>query len=212
MIQPYLEKVAAWATGPERQEEILRARHEFRLHTGDFHEDDKSFEARMAAFLEYFLLDRPLDDLGITPVQTWLDAHAAALDAAERPHYEALTRSVHGVFEIRKLGTRHGLRIRELISEEDYEIYERRELVGLEKGDIFDARIVPWDEESWVFTGAFLYHPVEARKPVRKEARRRRKAGGDAASPSAFAWDLARLLLKFERYRNVSVENIYRFE
>lgn len=212
MIQPWVEKVAAWATGPEREEEILRAREDFRRLTGDFHDDDRSFETRMAAFLEYFLFDRPLDGRGVPPTEAWLEDAAATIDDGERPRFEALTQSLHGVFEIRKLGTKHGLRIRELLTEKDYEIYERRELVGLKKGDVFDARIVPWDDESWVFAGTFLYHPAEARKPIRKEARRRRKEGGEAASPLQFAWDLARMLLKFERYRNVPVENIYKFD
>jgi len=209
VIQPYLDKVIAWATGPERQEEILRAREAFRQRTGEFHEDDRSFEPRMAAFLEYYLFDRPLEQEGVPPVEAFLAANRATLAAEELPFFEALTRSIHAVFEIRKLGTRHGLRVREVISGTDYEIFERRELVGLSKGDILDARLVPWDAESWVFTGAFLYHPAEARKPVAREAKRRRKAG---APPIEFAWELARLLLKLERYRNVSVENIYRFE
>jgi len=58
VIQPYLDRVIAWATGPERQEEILRAKEQFRQATGEFHEDDRSFEPRMAAFLEYYLFDR----------------------------------------------------------------------------------------------------------------------------------------------------------
>ncbi|WP_373049066.1 hypothetical protein [Vulgatibacter sp.] len=209
MIQPYLDRVIAWATGPERQEEILRAKEEFRQRTGEFHEDDKSFEPRMAAFLEFFLFDRPLEREGVPPVQAFLDAQRSELPAEDLPRLEALASGLHGIFEIRKLGTKHGLRIREVLSGKDYEIYERRELVGLSKGDILDARIVPWDEESWVFTGAFLYHPAEARKQVLKEAKRRAKAD---ASPLEFAWELARLALKLERYRNVAVEHIYKFE
>lgn len=209
MIQPHLDRVVAWATGPERQDEILRAREEFRQRTGEFHEDDKSFEARMAAFLEYYLFDRPLDTEGMPPVQAFVEANRPAIADEDIPWFEALTRSVHAIFEIRKLGTKHGLRVRELISGQDYEIYERRELVGLNKGDILDARLVPWDGESWVFTGAFLYHPVEARKPVLREAKRRRKAG---TPPIELTWDLAKMLLKLERYRNVSVENIYKFD
>lgn len=211
MIQPYLDRVIAWATGPERQEEILRAKEQFRQATGEFHEEDKSFEPRMAAFLEYFLFDRPLEEQGVPPVRAFVDANRAEIAPEDLPYFEALAAGLHGVFEVRKLGTKHGLRIREVLSGQDYEIFERRELVGLNKGEILDARIVRWDDESWVFTGAFLYHPVEARKAVLKEAKRRKKTQPDL-SPIAFAWELARLALKMERYRNVAVENIYKFE
>lgn len=211
MIQPYLDRMTAWATGPDRQDEILRAKEQYRQATGEFHEEDRSFEPRMAAFLEYYLFDRPLEREGVPPVQAFLDANRAELPPEDLPHYEALTQSLHAIFEVRKLGTKHGLRIREVLSGQDYDIYERRELVGLNKGEVLDARIVRWDEESWVFTGAFLYHPVEARKAVLKEAKRRKKQQPDT-TPLQFAWELARLALKMERYRNVAVDNIYKFD
>jgi len=211
VIQPYLDRVIAWATGPERQEEILRAKEQFRQATGEFHEDDRSFEPRMAAFLEYYLFDRPLENEGVPPVQAFLDANRAEISAEDLPRFEALAQGLHAIFEVRKLGTKHGLRIREVLGGQDYEIYERRELIGLNKGEVLDARIVRWDDESWVFTGAFLYHPVEARKAVLKEAKRRKKQQPDV-SALHFAWELARLALKMERYRNVAVEHIYKFD
>lgn len=211
MIQPQLEKVIAWASGPERQEEILRAKAEYLTRAGEFHEEDRSFEQRMAAFLEYYLFDRPLDGYGEAPVGAYLTANREQIPAEELPRFEALARSVHGVFEIKKLGTKSGLRLRELITGEDYEVFERRELVALARGDVLDARLVPWDEEAWVFSGCFFYHPRDARKAILKEAKRRKKEE-PVASPSQFAWDLEKLALKLERYRNVAVENIYKFD
>lgn len=210
MIQPQLDQVIAWATGPERQEEILRAKAEYMATTGEFHEEDRSFEQRMAAFLEYFLFDRPLDGLGEPPVSAFLQAKWADLVPEELPRYQALCQSIHGLFEIRKLGTKNGLRLREILSGNDFEIYERRELVALAKGDILDVRLVPLNDQCWVFSGSFFFHPRDARKAILKEAKRRKKA--DPETPAqAFAWELARVALKFERYRNVPVENIYKF-
>lgn len=211
MIQPQLDLVIAWAMGPERQEEILRAKAEYMARTGEFHEEDRSFEQRMAAFLEYFLFDRPLDGFEEPPVTAFLREKGGGIDPDELPRFEALTRSVHGLFEIRKLGTKNGLRLRDLISGNDFEVFERRELVALAKGDILDVRLVPWDDDTWIFSGSFFFHPRDARKPILKEAKRRRKADPEAC-PQAFAWDLARVALKFERYRNVAVENIYKFD
>lgn len=208
MFAEQLEKVSAWAT-EGREEEILAAREAFFEEIGEAHEEDRSFEARMSAFFEHFLFDRPLDGGELTPVQAYLELHRASLTPDEEEALEALAGSVYGAFEVRKLGTKLGLRVRELVHREEYEILERRELVALAKGDILNARVVPW-KGAHVFSGAFIYHPREAAKPILREAKKRRKANPDGR-PYDFAAELARMALKLERYRNVAVENIYKF-
>lgn len=208
MFTKHLEKVSAWAT-EGREEEILEARKAYFEKIGEAHEEDRSFEARMSSFFEHFLFDRPLAGEEKTPVQAYLDLHRAALSPEEEEVLEALAGSVYAAFEVRKLGTKLGLRVRELVHQEEYEILERRELVALAKGDILNARVVPW-KGAHVFSGAFIYHPREAAKAILREAKRRRKADPEA-SPVDFAMELARMALKLERYRNVAVENIYKF-
>ena len=210
MFQQHLDRVIQWSTGPERQEELLRAKAGYFEKAGEVHEDDRSFEARMAAFLEHFLFDRPLDGVGLPPAAAFVAANRDALSPEELAIFDGFTRTLHAVFEVRKLGTKIGLKVREPFSGTDYDVFERRVMVGMEKGDLIDARLVPY-EGKLLFSGAFLYHPREARKAVLKEVKRRKKAD-PAASPQVFAWELSRLALKMERYRNVAVENIYRFE
>ncbi|AKU91021.1 hypothetical protein [Vulgatibacter incomptus] len=209
MYQPQLDRVLAWASGPDRQEEILRAKAAFFERIGEAHEEDRSFEQRLALFVEHFLFDRPLDGTGAPPAAAYLEANRAALSPEELGTFEALTRSVHGIFEVRKLGTKLGLKVRDVVSRTDYDILERRGLVALSKGDILDARLLPIDG-NLVFSGHFLYHPAEARKAILTEAKRRKKADPTASS-SELAYDLARLALKLDRYRGVPVENIYKF-
>ena len=210
MFQTQLDRLLAWASGPERQQEILQAKAAFFLRHGEVHEEDRTFEARLGLFVEYYLFDRPLDGEGATPAQAFLDLHRSELEAADIPVFESFLRTVHGVFEVRKLGTKQGLKIREVISGKEYEILERRGLVGLSKGDILEARLIQAGEQH-LFSGHFLYHPAEARKAILAEAKRRRRAHPEASSPQ-LACDLARLALKLERYRTVSVENIYKFD
>jgi len=65
-----------------------------------------------------------------------------------------------------------------------------------------------------VFSGAFLYHPREARKAILAEVKRLKKAAGKGGAPDvgAFLATLARMAIKLERYRNVRLESIYDFE
>lgn len=209
MFQPYLERLIAWSSTPERKDELLRAKAEYFAAAGEIFEDDRSFDTRMGAFLEYWLFDRKLEGTDTTPAEAFLATEGTALAPTEWDAFRGLTRTVHGVFEVRKLVTKTGLRIRELVTGEDHDVFERRGLIGLAKGDLLEARLVPF-EEKLLFSGIFLYHPKEARKVIVKELKRRKKAG-ELPTPSAFAHELSKMALKLERYRNVAVENIYRF-
>lgn len=209
MFHQHLERVAAWVT-EGREDEVLRAKEAYFEATGEVHEEDRSFEGRMAAFLEHFLFDRPLDELGETPAWAYLRLQGPTLLPEDREVIEAFTASVFGVFEVKKLGTKLGLRVREIVTRKEYEILERRELVALNKGDLLNARLLPWRGDH-VFSGAFVYHPREARKAILDEAKRRRKRDPEADS-TALADELAKMALKLERYRNVAVENIYKFD
>lgn len=209
MFQPYLERLIAWSSTPEHKDELLRAKAEYFALAGEIFEDDRSFDTRMGAFLEYWLFDRKLEGTDTTPAEAFLAAEGERLSPGDLDAFRGLTRTVHGVFEVRKLVTKTGLRVRELTTGAEHEVFERRGLVGLAKGDLLEARLVPY-EEKLLFSGTFLYHPKEARKVIAKELKRRRKAG-ELPTPGAFAHELAKMALKFERYRNVAVENIYRF-
>jgi hypothetical protein len=213
VFHQHLEKVASWVT-EGREEEVLRAKDAYFEATGEVHEVDRSFEGRMAAFLEHFLFDRPLDELGETPASAYLRLQGAALLPEDREVIEAFTSSVFGAFEVKKLGTKLGLRVQDIVTKEAFEILERRELVALTKGDVLNARLLPWKGDH-IFSGAFVYHPREARRAILDEAKRRRKQAAKSAEPASsapLAAELARMALKLERYRNVAVENIYNFD
>ncbi|HEY6098184.1 MAG TPA: hypothetical protein VIW03_02060, partial [Anaeromyxobacter sp.] len=94
----------------------------------------------------------------------------------------------------------------------DHDVTERRQVAGLEKGDLLEARLLPF-EGALFFSGAFLYHPREARKPILAEVKRLRKASGKGAPPDvrAFLATLSQMAIKLERYRNVRLESIYDF-
>lgn len=205
------ERLLAWATAEPRKERLLAAR---RLHFGAYgepHEEDRTYESRLNGMLDFFLYDYRPDGGGGSTVEEFLAAEGAALDPAERQAVADLTHNVHTLFEVRKIseGT---VRLRDLFTGKDYDVTERRQLVGLEKGDVLEARLLP-REGGLVFSGAFLYHPREARKPILAEVKRRRKAAGRGGHPDVgeLLALLSRMAFKLERYRNVRLESIYDF-
>jgi len=204
------ERLLSWATAEQRKEDLLAARRDHFDRYGEPHEEDRSYEARVNGMLDFYLYDwRPTG----TPstLERFVEAQVAALSPEEIAVARDLAGNVHGLFEVRKI--RDGLvRLRDVFSAADHDVSERRQLAGLGKGDLLEARLLPYDGKL-VFSGGFLYHPPEARKAILAEVKRLRKAAGKGGAPdvAAFLAQLSRMAFKLERYRNVRLESIYDF-
>jgi hypothetical protein len=205
------EKLLAWATAEPRKEEVLAARRHWFDRRGEPHEEDKSFEPRMNGLLDYYLYEFRSPGSSETVVETFMREMGPQLTTDELAHYRVLARSVHGLFEVKKI--RPGeVRLRDCFTDVVHDVTERRQMVGLDKGDLLEARLLPFDGRVF-FSGAFLYHPQEVRKTILAEVKRLRKAAGKGNLPDVddFVAQLSRMALKMERYRNVKVESIYDF-
>jgi hypothetical protein len=123
--------------------------------------------------------------------------------------FRSFTETVHGLFEVRKIKPGN-VRLRELFGGKEFDVSERRHTVGLEKGDILEARLIPFDG-SLVFSSAFCFHPREAVKSIKKEVKRRKKVMPDAP-PVQLTWEASKRALKADRYRQIAVDKIYDFE
>jgi hypothetical protein len=204
-----LDSLFALASHEARKPDVLAAKAEYLRLTGEVFEDDRSFEMRMASFLDYFTFDYRPASTGRTAAEEF---HAAKVTAGapEASRAEAFTRTVHGLFEVRKL--RPGfVRLRELFSGVDYDVSERRALAGLHKGDVLEARLIPLDGRRLVFSPAFCFHPREAVKAIKREVKRRKKKEPER-SPKELVWEAAKRAMKVDRYRQIAVEKIYDFE
>ncbi len=209
MYHQELERLVAYATSEAHKEDVAIARKEFFGATGgEVFEDDKSVESRLAAFVDWYVFDRPWPDRQMTPAQAFLLDEGPRIHPTELPLYRGFTETIRGLFELRKAPKNDRVRVRELCSDKEFDVFERRQLSGLEKGDLFEARLVPWKGDL-LFSQPFCYHPRAIKKLVQGELRRRKKAG--ALDRSAFLDELLARALKYERYRNVAVEAIYRF-
>lgn len=203
-----LDELFAVASAEERKPDVLAARAEFFRLTGEVFEDDRTFEMRMASFLDYYVFDHRSATTHKTAAEEF---HAAKLKAgaSEASAAEAFTRTLHGLFEVRKVGSGF-VRLRELFSDADHDVTERRTMPGLQKGDILEARLLPL-AESLVFSPAFCFHPREAAKAIKREVKRRKKKEPDRP-PKELVWEAAKRAMKVDRYRQIAVDKIYDFE
>jgi hypothetical protein len=210
-LQHLHERLLGWATAAPRDQDLLRAKKEHFERYGEPHEEDRSYEVRLNGMLDHYLYDfRPAGGVSTT-LERFIEGEAAAISPEELAAYRALGQNVHGLFEVRKIGEGR-VRLRDVFTGSDHEVTERRHVVGLTKDDLIEARLLPFDGTLF-FSGAFLYHPREARKTVLAEVKRLRKAApkGAEVDAKAFLARLSRMALKLERYRNVRLESIYDF-
>ncbi len=210
-LQQVHDRLLSWATAEPRKDDLLAAKREHFERHGEPHEEDRSYETRVNGMLDHYLYDfRPAGGAGTT-LQRFVEAEGPSLAPEELTTYRDLGGAVHGLFEVRKI--RDGqVRLRDVFSGKDVDVTERRNVAGLDKGDLFEARLLPFGGELF-FSGAFLYHPREVRREVLAEVKRLKKEAGRGGSPDvpAFLAALARMALKLERYRNVRLESIYDF-
>lgn len=205
------EKLLAWATSDAHKEELLAARRDWFDRHGEPHEEDKSFETRMNGMLDHYLYDFRPPGSSETTIEIFMREMGPQLATDELAVYRVLSKSVHGLFEVKKI-KKGEVRLRDVFTGRDHDVTERRQVAGLEKGDLVEARLLPFDGALF-FSGAFLYHPREARKAILAEVKRLKKEAGRGGTPdaNAFLATIARMAIKLERYRNVRLESIYDF-
>ena len=79
-------------------------------------------------------------------------------------------------------------------------------MIGLQRGDLIDQRIVPFKGELYLGRG-MIFHPRVASELIIQLL-------ADAHAAGRLSFDLVNLLasfrLRFDRYRNVKVRHIYR--
>jgi hypothetical protein len=210
-LQELHERLLSWASAPPRDQELLKAKREHFERNGEPHEEDRSFELRVNGMLDAYLYDyRPTGGFGTT-LERFVEAEGPSLTPEEIAAYRALGQAAHGLFEVRKI--REGrVKVRDVFTGTDHEVTERRQVAGLSEDDLIEARLLP-HQGALFFSGAFLWHPREARKAILAEVKKMKKAvpRGIGVDPRPFLARLSRMALKLERYRNVRLESIYDF-
>jgi hypothetical protein len=189
--------IQAWGSG----DEVVRAREAYEARTAKMHEDDRLYDQRAAAFLEWFVLERPLPEAGVPPVVVTLREER---DAERRAAWRAWAASHRSLFVIDQLEPGRVV-LTDLVAGPVFEVDERRKLPGVNVGDLLEARVVGF-EGRIIFGRTFLYHPAAARGAIEARVARLREAG---ASRVDVVDALAALRLKADRYKHVAPERVY---
>jgi hypothetical protein len=205
-IRAHLDKIVKAITGEGYAAELQAGRQTYYGATGEIFEDDTSFEMRMITFLEWFVLDRPLAR-GVPPIRAYLDDHAEELSPEEREMTEALLNQRHGLFRVKKTKP-PVLNLKDLWDGKAIRVEAGDLANAFQEGDLIDARLVTHGGKVW-FTEGILCHPPAALDYVKRELKALRKSGAPGPSEELLL-RLAGMLLKYDRYRHIKTELIYR--
>jgi hypothetical protein len=210
MFQPHIDRLIAFVSEPEFQAELQTARREYFEHTGEVFETDDAFEMRMASFLEWFLFDRKLIGVApagssLTPAELYFERNLQTLDEENKIVLRNFAHTVHSLFEVGKLkpDTMH---MKDLFTGKNHPVFERRKPVGIDTGDIVEARLILTPDNKLMFSPSFCFHPRDAKKAILKYVKAQKKLGAD---PKSLIFKLAYLRLKVDRYKHVSADKLY---
>lgn len=206
-MHEYLERLTEIGTADGYLERVRAAKEQYFKATGDVYEEDDFYEMRMRAFVEFYLFDYRDPESVQSTIDLVLEQQKGDLSAKETDVFIKFRRGMHGLFELKK-HRKETFTLLNLWDGKKYEVRERRAMHGVAKKDLFEARLLPFEDHLY-FSNAFVFHPKEVKKFIITFLK---NAQTDGAALVPTLHRLALLRLKYDRYRGMDARKIYSAE
>jgi hypothetical protein len=182
--------------------EVSSARDGYCERRGRVFDEDEDWENFTRGFLEWYVVERPLQDQGVPPAAL---VCAELEDDAERSAaLRALVTSQRSLVEVCSVG-RHGMQVLDLVGNARFAVTEERELVGVQVGNVVEMRLIGFQGE--IHLGrSFVFHPDGTSEAISSMASSMRQAG---KSRSDIVDHVALLRSRSRSYSHVSPIRIY---
>lgn len=145
-------------------EEISEIKSEYQKLSGSIFDDDRSYEARMACFLEWFVLERIVPNSTETTIENFIRTNRDAIPSDKINIFRNLTETIRGLFVTKKI-TPEIVTVVDLINSEKYQVHDSGGKNMFQKNDVFEGRIVLLSAK-YHFTGNFCFHPSKSTKYI----------------------------------------------
>ena len=167
MIQEILEQLFEFAAKSISDQQILAAKKTYQMETGILYEDDKSYNSRMALFLEWYLFNNCAPKSSKTVLEVLLENNSEECNTDKLKIYKSISKSIQSLFLIQKV---HEDRVKaiNLFNDEIYLVQEKDSRLIFKENDIFQGRII-YFQKYFYFTGNFCFHPEKSHKYIRYE-------------------------------------------
>lgn len=170
MLKENLEQLFEFIALYIPSEQIMQAKKIYQKTTGEIYEDDKSYNSRMALFLEWYLLDNYTLGTQNTILESITEENKTTWPQNHLEVCQDIANNIQALFEVKKVRDT-SVTVLDLFKDEKYEIDEVDSKLIFRKNDIFQGRIVP-HRGKWHFTGYFCFHPSKTQKYIKDEAKK----------------------------------------
>ena len=167
MLQEILEQLFEFAAKTISDKQILAAKKIYQLETGIIYEDDKSYDSRMALFLEWYLFNNYAPKSSKTVLQVLLENNSEEINSDKLKIYKSISESIQSLFLIQKVHD-GSVKTINLFTGEIYLVQEKNSRLIFRKNDIFQGRII-YFQNHFRFTGNFCFHPKKIHKYIKPE-------------------------------------------
>lgn len=209
MFEGLVEKIIQYYTSAAFREDVTEAKNQFQEVAGTFDEAAADFEPKMAQFTDWYVFTRKLKRFGEAPVEYLLNDSKYPMTEDERPLYFSLRNSRHSLFEFLRVKG-DDVYIRDLFTGFEYVIRNSKVTVGFHREELFEARLIPLENE-FVFSSSFCLHPPQVSGFIAKEIRKvnRVPEAEHARSREDLILRLFKMKHKHEQYRHLDIRQVY---
>ena len=153
MLHIFLEQLFEFAAKTIPEEQILAAKQTYQMETGTLYEDDKSYNSRMALFLEWYLCNNCAPKSSKTVLEVLLENQSEECNSEKLTFYKSISESIQSLFLIQKV---HEDRVKaiNLFNDEIYLVQEKDSRLIFKENDIFQGRII-YFQKYFHFTGSW---------------------------------------------------------
>jgi len=208
VYQKYLDPVIEMFTTGDYYKEVFQAKQEYFEKAGVVYEDDDEFENRMCIFMDWYIFDRDLPGIDLPPIKYYFRKNKELISAEDAEIYENFCNTVHSIFYLNKVKG-DLVYLKDLFSKKNLEVMGSDINIGFIRGDIFEARLVPF-KGIYEFSKGFCFHPTEMEKFILGEIKKVRYQ--DRARQTKLILQLAAMKLKHNRYQHINIKHIYTFD
>lgn len=209
-IQRYLDPIVEEFTTGEYYREVYAAKQEFFEKAGIVYEDDPEYEQRMSIFMDWYIFDRDLPGVDLSPIKLYFRKNRENFGTEELTIYRDFCTTVHSIFILTgRPWFGSGLKVEDLFSKKDYVVIETDIHQGFTRGDLFEARLVPF-KGKYEFSKGFCFHPIEMKSFILNEVKKVRYQ--DKTRQTKLILQLSAMKLRHLRFQHIDVKHIYSFD
>ena len=169
MFKETLEQLFEFVAQHIPSEYIMIAKKEYQKTTGKIYEDDKSYNTRMALFLEWYLLDYYEPGTHRSILENIIEDNSFSLTPDRLESCKDVSKNIQALFEIKKVRD-NSVTVLDLFTDEKYQIEEEDSKLAFRKNDIFQGRIFP-HQDKYFFSGYFCFHPNKTQRYIKGETK-----------------------------------------